>query len=254
MTKKKNESTNNKNFFADSHILLFILLFVFGLLISLQIKAIEEKKAKTNAAKADIEYYTGLLQSEMEYTVNTTAELEKLKTRKNELLEQTLIDSGYTAILDSLLYVNRIAGFTEVSGAGVIVTLDDQLIDDPSYPAITSAIHDLDIRQVVDIMRSAGAAAISVNGERVVTTSELTCNGPTVQINKKKFPVPYIIQCIGDSTLIRKMLEADEYLNGRILSNIDFKLAVSDNITIAPFSDYDKISQYIDALKEDSTS
>ncbi|MHB1453643.1 MAG: DUF881 domain-containing protein [Saccharofermentanales bacterium] len=254
MIKKKNDSAIIKNYFTDSRVLLFILLFVFGLLISLQIKAIEEKKEKTNAAKADIEYYTGLLQSEKEYTVNTTAELEKLKTKKNELLEQTLIDSGYTEILDTLLYVNRIAGFTEVTGSGVIVTLDDQLIDDPSFPAITSAIHDLDIRQVVDIMRSAGAAAISVNGERVVTTSELTCNGPTVQINKKKYPVPYVIQCVGDSTLIQKMLEADEYLNGRILSNIDFKLTVSDSITVAPFSDYDKISQYIDALKEDTGS
>ncbi|MHB8961768.1 MAG: DUF881 domain-containing protein [Saccharofermentanales bacterium] len=234
--------------------LLFILLFVFGLLISLQIKAIEEKNIKTNAAKADIEYYTRLLQSEQEYTIKTTAELEKLKSKKNELLQQTLIDSGYTSILESLLSVNRIAGFTEVNGSGVIVTLDDQLIDDPSFPAITSAIHDLDIRQVVDIMRSAGAIAISINEERVITTSELTCNGPTVQINKKKYPVPYVIKCVGSSSRIKEMLQKDEYLNGRILSNIDFKLEISDNITIPPFSGYDKISQYIDALKEESAS
>ncbi len=254
MRRKKSDKKKNKLFSADNQAFLFLLLFVFGVLISLQIRTIEEQKQKTNAAKADITYYTNLLKSEKEYTVTATSELDALRNRKNELLKQMLIDSGYTKLLDSLLFIDKIAGFTEIRGPGVIVTLDDQMVDDPAYPAITSAIHDLDIRQVVDIMRSAGAIAISVNGERVVTTSELTCNGPTIQINKRKYPVPYTVKCVGDIARIREMLEGDEYLNGRIISNIYFRIEVSDLVIIPPFADYDKISQYIDALKEGAVS
>ena len=176
-------------------------------------------------------------------------ELQLLREKKDKLLEQTLIDSGYTAILESLQAVNRLAGFTEITGPGVIVTLDDQLIDDPKYPANSSAIHDADIRHVVDVMRSGGAVAISVNGERVVNTSELTCNGPTVQINKKKYPVPYVITCVGDVLAISTLLEHDEYLQGRIISNIEFRMETTESAVIPAFSDYDRINQYIDALK-----
>ncbi|MDD4327463.1 MAG: DUF881 domain-containing protein [Eubacteriales bacterium] len=247
----KNKTISNP---SGGKFLMFIIMLFLGLIISIQVKAIELNKQKTESAKSDIAYYTNLLNIEKEYTVKTTAELEVLREKKNELLEKALIDSGYTTMFETLQKINRIAGFTEVSGTGVKVILDDQLVDDPRYPALTSAIHDSDIRQVVDIMRSGGAIAIAVNGERVVSTSELTCNGPTVQINKRKYPVPYVITCVGDPVKISTLLSNDYYLNGRILSNIDFKMELSDSITIPAFSDYDKINQYIDALKGDKVS
>jgi uncharacterized protein YlxW (UPF0749 family) len=128
------------------------------------------------------------------------------------------------------------------------------LVNDPAYPANTSSIHDLDIRQVVDVMRSCGAVAISINGERVVTTSEITCNGPTVQVNKKKFSIPYVISAIGDVVLMKSILESDNYLINRILSNIQFEIEIKEEISILAFSDYDKIEQYIDSFEEVTTS
>jgi hypothetical protein len=49
---------------------------------------------------------------------------------------------------------------------------------------------------------------------------------------------------------MKAAIEKDEYLQGRIISNISFKLEIKDEIVISGFSDYDKIEQYIDALKE----
>ncbi len=235
---------------SKSQILMFFLLLIFGIVLMLQIKTIEENQRKSLATKVDYDYYAKMLASEKEYTSKTTTLLDELKTKKNALLEKALMESGDTTLLDSLRKINKIAGFTEVRGSGITVTLDDQSVNDPSYPATTSAIHDLDIRQVVDIMRSCGALAISINGERVISTSELTCNGPTVQVNKRKFPVPYKIAAIGDVVLMKKMLEEDFYIASRILSNIQFKIDVFEEVTIQAFSDYDKIDQYIDSLKE----
>lgn len=256
--KKKEKETNSQNKrgkwiskkITKSQILMFFLMLIFGVVSSLQFRAIEDNRKKIETAKTDYKYYAEMLAAENKYTEATTVKLEELKKKKNELLEKLLLESGDTAILESLQKIYRIAGFTDVTGKGLVVTLDDQSVKDPAYPAATSAIHDLDIRQVVDIMRSCGVTAISVNGERIVSTSELTCNGPTVQINKKKFPVPYKIAAIGDAVLMKAMIENDAYIINRILSNIKFSIEIDDMITIKAFTDYDKIDQYIDSFEE----
>lgn len=238
---------------SQNQLLLFFLLLIFGAALSLQIRTIEDNRKKTEAAKTDYNYYAKMLASEKEYTQTTTVNLDELKKKKNALLEKSLLESGDTALLESLRKINKLAGFTDVTGKGIVVTLDDQSVKDAAYPATTSAIHDLDIRQVVDIMRSCGAIAISINGERVVSTSELTCNGPTVQINKKKFPVPYKITAIGDVVLIKEMLEEDYYITSRILSNIQFAIEIKEEVIVPAFSEYDKIDQFIDSFKEVTT-
>lgn len=234
----------------SSPVMLFAIALIFGIVLSLQIKTIEQNQKIIESAKTDYNYYANLLDSEKEYTETKTAQLEELKDKKNQLLEKSLLESGNTELLEQLRKINKIAGFTDVTGKGIIVTLSDREVEDPAYPASTSAIHDLDIRQVVDVMRSSGAVAISINGERVVTTSEITCNGPTVQINKKKFAIPYVISAVGDVVLMKSMLESDDYLVGRIKSNIQFGIEIKEEITIPAFSDYDNIAQYIDSFKE----
>jgi len=246
LKKKENGLSLSKNL---NNIFLFIILLILGLVFTVQIRSTEESRRRVEAGRSDYNYYLTLLDSELEYTANKQNEIEELQIKKNELLEKALLDAGYIELLDEFQSTRKLAGFTEVRGPGLKVTLDDRSLDDKSFPTSTSIIHDLDIRQVVDILRSSGAIAISVNTERIVSTSELTCNGPTVQINKNKYPVPYVVEAVGDVVLMKKMLEEDTYLQGRIISNISFKLEIKDEIIIPGFSQYDKIEHYIDALK-----
>jgi len=239
---------------SSNQVLLFFVALIFGIVLSIQIKTIEQNQRLIEAAKVDFSYYAKLLETEKAYTETMTAKLDALKIKKKEMLEKALLESGDTALSESLKKINKIAGFTDVKGAGIVVTMDDQSAKNSAFPSTSSAIHDQDIRLVVDIMRSCGAIAISINGERVITTSEITCNGPTVQVNKKKFPVPYVITAIGDVILMKSMLESDMDIQGRILSNIQFKIEIKQEATVPAFADYDKIDQYIDALKEVKTS
>ena len=59
-------------------------------------------------------------------------------------------------------------------------------------------IHDYDIRTILNELKTAGAQAIAINGERVVPMSEQICVGPTIIINDNRYPVPYIIEAIGE--------------------------------------------------------
>jgi len=237
-----------RRFFSGSSPLIFVIFLFVGLVVAIQLKTIDENKRKIDLQKADLLSYLNQLEAIEVDSAHLSKELDELKIRKDNLIEKTLVDLGYTSVLDELMKINALAGFTEIRGRGVTVTLNDMLIDDPKFPAVTSVIHDADIRQVIDIMKSAGAKGIAVNGERLVSTSELTCNGPTVQINKKKFPVPYVITCVGNPTALYLMLTNDEWLNERLLSNIDLKIEINEDIVIPAFSDQDNIKSYIDSL------
>jgi uncharacterized protein YlxW (UPF0749 family) len=58
-------------------------------------------------------------------------------------------------------------------------------------------IHDEDLLKVVNELRDAGAEAISINDERLLSTSEMRCAGSTVSVNNNRYAAPYIIKAIG---------------------------------------------------------
>lgn len=84
---------------------------------------------------------------------------------------------------------NILIGLTDVTGEGVIVTLKDNNtvtadsnILDPSMVIV----HMPDILGVINELKNAGAEAISINDQRVVSTTSLTCEGNIININGEK--------------------------------------------------------------------
>ena len=67
-------------------------------------------------------------------------------------------------------------------------------------------IHDSDIMSVINELRSAGAEAISLNGERIMATSEIRCTGAVVTVNGRRHAAPYVIMAIGDSATLYNAL------------------------------------------------
>ena len=93
-------------------------------------------------------------------------------------------------------------------GPGLIVTMSDSTKNpadttaDPSY----YIIHDNDILQVVNELRDAGAEALSINGERLLATSEIRCAGSIVSVNNNRYAAPYVIRAIGDPAAMSSAL------------------------------------------------
>ncbi len=93
-----------------------------------------------------------------------------------------------------------LAGMTDVTGPGVVVTLDDMQQsaipenDDPN----TYVVHDSDLLLVLNQLRDAGAEAISINEERILATSEVRCAGNVVSVNNNRISAPFVIKAIGD--------------------------------------------------------
>ena len=96
--------------------------------------------------------------------------------------------------------INFLAGTTAVKGPGVIVSIEDsKKIISNSDNTNLYIIHDEDILKVINELRAAGAEAISLNDQRLISTSEIRCAGPTISVNNTRVAAPFVIKAIGNA-------------------------------------------------------
>jgi uncharacterized protein YlxW (UPF0749 family) len=122
--------------------------------------------------------------------------------RKVSQVEKALAarESEAAAILGELEAARMMAGVVPVNGPGVVVTLQDGQQAAHAQDVTRYIVHEQDVRLVVNELRAAGAEAISINGQRLVSNSEIRCVGPTIIVNGVKSAAPFVITAIGDPT------------------------------------------------------
>jgi uncharacterized protein YlxW (UPF0749 family) len=99
------------------------------------------------------------------------------------------------------------AGMTKVSGPGISVELGNG--NDPHTPGDNRRdwlVKYLDIQDVVNELWAGNAEAISVNGQRVVTTSSFYVAGADLLLNGVHLTAPYRIEAIGDGGHLNEVL------------------------------------------------
>lgn len=124
-----------------------------------------------------------------------------------------------------------LVGLRDVSGSGVVITLEDG-----EFWQVNAS----DLIQLVNELRLAGAEAISINDNRVVYESYIV----TVQENTIKMDggnliqSPYIIKAIGDPTYLESGLSQKQYgyIDTKKSEGKNAKLERQDNITIKKYS------------------
>ncbi|MDQ7822693.1 MAG: DUF881 domain-containing protein [Candidatus Eremiobacteraeota bacterium] len=131
--------------------------------------------------------------------------LESDLTDKKKRLEEFESAAGkeedvLKAMKNQLETARMEAGFLPVKGPGIVVELNDSPKspspkDDPFY----FIIHDVDLDTLVNELWASGAEAVSINDQRIVTTTAIRCVGPTVLINSVRIAAPYKVAAIGPS-------------------------------------------------------
>lgn len=95
--------------------------------------------------------------------------------------------------------LRTLAGLTALEGPGLVVRLNDSTRPPlPGEDPNKTILHYSDIAAVVSELWAAGAEAVAVNGERVVSSTGITCVGTTILCNTKRMAPPYVIAAIGD--------------------------------------------------------
>ena len=191
-------------------------------------------KSVTNSATEN-DLRDSVLKTKEKYD-NTYAKVEKLEKELEELQTSASVNSDEANELqEKLKEYKKILGLTEVSGNGLEITLKDG-DENQSKSVLSSIVHDGDILQVVNALRNAGADAISVNDQRIVNTSAISCIGNVVKINGEKVGVPYVIKAIGNPEWLYGAIE----MNGGYVSilrreGVDIEVKKVKDITIPKY-------------------
>lgn len=121
---------------------------------------------------------------------------------------------------EELEHARILAGVTELSGPGVEATLNDSNISlKPGENPNLYVLHDEDVLRVLNELRAAGAEAVSINGQRILATTEVRCTGPTIVLNRdKRLAPPYVISAIGDPDT----LESSIKMKGGVAETLQF--------------------------------
>jgi uncharacterized protein YlxW (UPF0749 family) len=133
-----------------------------------------------------------------------------------ESLSQGLDSAATDEVRDQIEELSVSAGATAMTGPGLTVTLDDapEAIRDTASEEQQreTIVHQQDIQAVVNAMWAGGAEAMTIQGQRVVSTTGIKCVGNTVLLHGVVYSPPYVISAIGDADAMEDSLDDSPYV------------------------------------------
>jgi uncharacterized protein YlxW (UPF0749 family) len=107
---------------------------------------------------------------------------------------------------DDLQTARIAAGLIPLTGTGIVLQLEDSV--DPIAPGANEAdylVGARDLRAIIEELWTAGAEAISVNGERVTPTTAIIDVGPSILVNAAYLAGPYQVTALGPEDLYPRL-------------------------------------------------
>ena len=120
---------------------------------------------------------------------------------------RTARDARSSAQRRSLAPLALVAGLVPVTGPALTVDLDDAPDSATSANPDDLVVHQQDVQAVVNAMWAGGAEAMTLMGQRVISTSAVRCVGNTVVLHGRVYGPPFVVTAVGDQQEMRKALD-----------------------------------------------
>ena len=156
----------------------------------------------------------GLVSSEAEEYERLRSRVETLTGEVNALTD-SLADRDVARVQGRIEAYADPAGLVPAEGEGLTVTLTDSTLeaDETEQPERFLIVHQQDIQAVVNAMWRGGAEAVTIQGQRIVSTTGIKCEGPSVTLHGVPYPPPYVISAVGDVSSLADSIDVDPYLD-----------------------------------------
>lgn len=213
---------------------------VISFAVTLQVKSVQRNISLAAPNMQRIESLTAELMKEKDKSDNLYRQLIEYKNDLDEFKNLSNQNSDFSGILAKQLKDAEIAaGLVEVSGPGIVFKMDDSKVKPNTSSGFANyyLVHDSDILMAINELRDAGAEAISINGERLLATSEVRCAGSVLSVNNNRYSAPYEIRAIGEPDKLESALS----LRGGVietlkLSEIETSIKKSSSVTVPGYS------------------
>ncbi len=140
------------------------------------------------------------------------ADVARLRAQVQQLTAQAApVGSRLKSLDDRSAAIGLVAGIRPVSGRAVQVVLDDAHPPGDKLPDGFSpddlVVHQQDLQAVVNALWSAGAEAMMLMDQRVISTSAVRCVGNVLILQNRVYSPPYRVTAIGDPAAMQRALE-----------------------------------------------
>ncbi len=163
-----------------------IVSIILGLFLALQYKSIHINNQNQTKQNVRLEDLKDEIISEQRNNDSLREKVQQLEEQRRQYER----DMGNRGLIEEnlkreLQVARLVAGLTNVSGRGIVITL-------------TGPVTDGDILSVINELRATEAQAIAVNGQRIISTSEVRKGGNFIVVNGEQISRPYEIKAIGE--------------------------------------------------------
>ena len=216
-------------------VLLGAMCFLLTIGIFIQVKTVSQSGTQAARTMGEKELRDNVLELKEKYEKQYKI-LEGKEKELNALIDSVSVnDSTSSELSERLNEINSEIGLTALQGEGIIIRLEDG-DEGPNTTLRDSVVHDSDLKAIVNDLCTAGAEAISINGQRVVSTTAITCIGNVIKINDEKIGNPFEIRAIGS----KARLDGAVSMNGRTLNQmkkdgIKVEVKRSDSVVVSRF-------------------
>lgn len=183
-----------------------VVLLLAGVLFVTNIRSQERDGARGPSNLAE------LILAESERVEQRQESVDELRAIVDELTQaQTDVDVEYDRGAAERLALA--AGTVEMSGPGIAVELTDApaeaLRNNRNLRPDDLVVHQQDLQAVVNALWAGGAEAMTIQGQRVSTTSAVRCVGNTLMLHGRLYSPPYRIEAIGPPEAMAESLAGD---------------------------------------------
>ncbi len=210
---------------------------VLGAIIGIQFKTV-----KNQPKVVDIQRVSELTTELKSVSDEKDALYERLMESQNKVREyeeaQSDVSEAVKLLNDELEKTRMLAGMVGMKGRGVIVTMNDSSGNkNPNVDKNAYLVHAEDILSVLNELNVAGAEAVEINGQRIVSTSAVRCAGSVVNVNGVRIASPFKITAIGDPNTLESALN----MSGGVVDSlapwgIEISIKKSDNVKVSGYN------------------
>lgn len=220
----KYKQSSKRNFFSRKYFVLLVVCIITGFIIGYSYNLTKDEKM-LNEASSYFEQentYREQLIEQQERNKELTDELNELEVKIRAHERQIATDEQqYEQFVEQAEQLRLILGYSVGAGEGIRITLTDGEYDPASTNPNDYIVHDSHIFKLLNELKIAGAEAISINGQRLTANSYINCNGPVITIDGKQHPAPFVIEAVGNQTILTSSLQltggvVDQLLNERV--------------------------------------
>lgn len=177
-------------------VVFFAVLMALGLLLTVAAVQAERSEPAAEREKAELTARVEARAQRVDELSLYSAELQQdVSALQSNELENT---SRGQELQERIAALELITGTGRVKGPGLVITVDDPPKSGLEDAAPTDRILDRDLQHLANGLWSAGAEAISINGQRLTSLTAIRGADKAITVDYRPLARPYVVEAIGD--------------------------------------------------------